>query len=458
LDIGRYYFLILLLVPILFTTPSVFAYTIEYDVLPFKIQKIPNVCIFEPFDPSIPEINKELWVHEAETAVLEWKVKLEQVKLNKDSWDITQQTIPLNEQFAVDNSTCDVEIRLKAFPPEEFEFAAGVHWREGEKSQIEIYYMERELCDITTDEFFRYYHFCYRDDYTTSKIIGNIVRHEFGHALALGHYYSDNLDVNDMWVRGIVDAPSVMVDTLHIADQLQKIKPIDVEKVRDIYGVNGFIPALPNTSAISTLIISELIIQVSSYSTEQVEISGTVSDKEYKRGHPVVFNIENPDGTINEFAVQVSNYKMFSLPMMFSSNSQTGLYEMSSSYIGIVGPTIFFEVKSGVSEAPPASPSPIPIPYPNISTSTQLPDWIRNNAGWWADGLIGDSDFTLGIQFMMTENIIVIPDLPEQASETVEGVPLWVRNNAGWWAAGLISDEDFVGGIKYLVEQGIIVV
>jgi len=85
-----------------------------------------------------------------------------------------------------------------------------------------------------------------------------------------------------------------------------------------------------------------------------------------------------------------------------------------------------------------------------------IPDWIRNNAKWWAEGQIGDSDFTNGIQFMIKENIISIPDLPEQTTETTEGVPGWVRNNAGWWADGLISDDDFVSGIKYLVEQGII--
>ena len=85
-----------------------------------------------------------------------------------------------------------------------------------------------------------------------------------------------------------------------------------------------------------------------------------------------------------------------------------------------------------------------------------IPDWIKNNAKWWSDGQIGDSDFVSGIQFMIKENIISIPDLPEQTTETTEGVPDWVRNNAGWWADGLISDDDFVSGIKYLVEQGII--
>jgi len=85
-----------------------------------------------------------------------------------------------------------------------------------------------------------------------------------------------------------------------------------------------------------------------------------------------------------------------------------------------------------------------------------IPDWIRNNARWWADGQIGDSDFTSGIQYMIKENIMVIPDLPESTEGGEEQVPDWVRNNAGWWADGLISDDDFVSGIRYLVEQGII--
>jgi len=35
-------------------------------------------------------------------------------------------------------------------------------------------------------------------------------------------------------------------------------------------------------------------------------------------------------------------------------------------------------------------------------------------------------------------------------------IPEWIKNNADWWSQGLISDDDFVKGIQYLVEQGII--
>ncbi|MHA2404769.1 MAG: hypothetical protein ACXADH_17365 [Candidatus Kariarchaeaceae archaeon] len=41
-------------------------------------------------------------------------------------------------------------------------------------------------------------------------------------------------------------------------------------------------------------------------------------------------------------------------------------------------------------------------------------------------------------------------------NETVEGLPDWVKNNAAWWAQGLISDDEYIQGIQFLVEQGII--
>lgn len=90
--------------------------------------------------------------------------------------------------------------------------------------------------------------------------------------------------------------------------------------------------------------------------------------------------------------------------------------------------------------------------------TTQIPDWIHNNAKWWSEGSIEDSDFLSGIQFMIQNDIIRIADLPEQTSEAQEHIPDWIRNNAEWWSQGLISDDDFIYGIKYLVEQGIILV
>jgi hypothetical protein len=36
----------------------------------------------------------------------------------------------------------------------------------------------------------------------------------------------------------------------------------------------------------------------------------------------------------------------------------------------------------------------------------KIPSWIKNNAGWWADGLIDDSSFVEGMQFLIQEGLI----------------------------------------------------
>ncbi|MDC0173621.1 hypothetical protein OAI55_01100 [Nitrosopumilus sp.] len=42
------------------------------------------------------------------------------------------------------------------------------------------------------------------------------------------------------------------------------------------------------------------------------------------------------------------------------------------------------------------------------SSSSEIPVWIKNNAGWWADGSIDDSSFVQGIQFLVQEGFMKI--------------------------------------------------
>lgn len=84
-----------------------------------------------------------------------------------------------------------------------------------------------------------------------------------------------------------------------------------------------------------------------------------------------------------------------------------------------------------------------------------IPAWIKNNAGWWADGIITDSDFVQGIQYLIKEGIMKVPDTQASSGASTE-IPSWVKSNAGWWADGIITDEDFIAGIQYLIENGII--
>ena len=35
-------------------------------------------------------------------------------------------------------------------------------------------------------------------------------------------------------------------------------------------------------------------------------------------------------------------------------------------------------------------------------------------------------------------------------------IPKWIKDNAKWWAEGLISDKDYISGLQYLISQGIL--
>jgi len=39
----------------------------------------------------------------------------------------------------------------------------------------------------------------------------------------------------------------------------------------------------------------------------------------------------------------------------------------------------------------------------------EIPDWIKNNVKWWAEGAIDDSTFVSGIEFLISEGVIDVP-------------------------------------------------
>jgi hypothetical protein len=98
------------------------------------------------------------------------------------------------------------------------------------------------------------------------------------------------------------------------------------------------------------------------------------------------------------------------------------------------------------------------LPTPKISEvkpSSEIPGWIKNNAGWWADGTIDDASFIQGVQFLIKENILQIPPTTQGAGTSSE-IPGWIKNNAGWWADGTIDDASFIQGIQFLIKEGIL--
>jgi len=91
----------------------------------------------------------------------------------------------------------------------------------------------------------------------------------------------------------------------------------------------------------------------------------------------------------------------------------------------------------------------------------KIPGWIKNNADWWAQGLITDRDFAAGLGYMVKERIIKVDnvDLDPQGQIVISDnlkIPDWIQNNARWWADGAISDDDFKSGIQHMLKEDII--
>jgi len=60
------------------------------------------------------------------------------------------------------------------------------------------------------------------------------------------------------------------------------------------------------------------------------------------------------------------------------------------------------------------------------SAYAEVPSWVKNNAGWWADDSISESEFLSGISFLISDGTISIP--PTTVSESSsEEVPVWVK-------------------------------
>ena len=125
-----------------------------------------------------------------------------------------------------------------------------------------------------------------------------------------------------------------------------------------------------------------------------------------------------------------------------SANYVIWIYGLAPNGIVPSGPSDYLQIEVPIY----ASDGSIPV--------AKIPSWIKNNAGWWADGTIDDNSFVQGIQFLVKENILKIPSTSQGTSSGNE-IPSWIKNNAGWWADGTIDDDAFIQGIQYLIKEGI---
>jgi len=333
-----------------------FGRTVTYETLtPLKWGQ-PNVCIFEPDYVSdtmiFGPITKSM-VSETKSALDQWESLLKERERSRDDmskWEINYSVVPLHQQRSFDKAECSVLIQFLPVPNtnEAWHRALGAaENKDGSDNDfrlISVFYQKMDYCEDHRDEQYIYYKPCYINDVILSVQIGNTVRHEFGHALGLGHYYLDDIP-DAYWNEFVVPYPSIMVMVGADIYEQQQIKQIDIDKVREIYGENGFRkPDLGKNSAAK--------------SSESVSII--------------------PDWVR-------SNARWYSEGMSNESDLTEGIEYM---------------IEHGIMKIPNLTKQAHEV------SESKIPDWIKSNAKWWSEGSISDSDFIKGIQYLVEKGII----------------------------------------------------
>jgi hypothetical protein len=97
------------------------------------------------------------------------------------------------------------------------------------------------------------------------------------------------------------------------------------------------------------------------------------------------------------------------------------------------------------------------LPEEKIVTKTGypgIPFWVKNNAMWWHEKQIDDEDFVAGIEYLINEEIITIPDT-QLTDTTAQEIPQWISNVAGFWSSNQITDDEFIHAMQWLISNGV---
>jgi len=161
--------------------------------------------------------------------------------------------------------------------------------------------------------------------------------------------------------------------------------------------------------------------------------------EKFSRGEPVYITITKPDGTFDIRMTVPSNNGNFGTKAKLDDNYPEGLYMIKAEH--------------GLQDSKAVSYKATT--YEKVSNEKIIPSWVKNNARWWSEDQLKDSDFYLGIQYLIDKGIIEMPET-ETDSDSQMIASDWVKISAKWWADGLTTDENFINQIESLIEQKII--
>ena len=174
---------------------------------------------------------------------------------------------------------------------------------------------------------------------------------------------------------------------------------------------------------------------------DSVVFSGTVSKYDEKRSLRISVFDSSSNLIVTQKTIVNSDYT-FTHTVELSDKFSDGKHIAKAQY-GSTKATvsiISFEITSGV------------------DTTSTIPEWVKNNAAWWAEGSVDDDSFIQGLQFLIKEGLMEIPVTEQGFTVNNSPIPDWIKASAAWWAEGSVDDDSFIQGLQFLIKEGLMTI
>jgi len=117
----------------------------------------------------------------------------------------------------------------------------------------------------------------------------------------------------------------------------------------------------------------------------RIDVDGTLEG--YEVNQIKIYVIQPNDEILDISPTTISFHGYYSTSgIKINSNSLSGLYEIRTEVDKQLLKQQYFFIKD--------------------NSTSKVPNWIKNNAKWWAEGRINDDDFLFGVKFLVKEKII----------------------------------------------------